>query len=101
MKEAPFFKMSMGSKEKDTPGTINEKQSGIMKAAPMFKYADGPLTAPGDMYAAESAKADSAKSKDQYSDMAASFDAGMEDGKELAGAIGKKKKKKDALQDNE
>jgi len=99
MKEAPFFKMSMGSKEKDTPGTINEKQSGIMKAAPMFKYADGPLTAPGSMYATESAKAENAKSTDQYEDMAASFDAGMEDGKEIAGALGKKKKKKNASEE--
>lgn len=99
MKETPFFKMSMGSKEKDTPGAMNEKQSGIMKAAPMFKYADGPLTAPGSMYAAESAKAEDAKSEDNYSDMASSFDAGMSDGKELAGAIGKKKKKKDASEE--
>ena len=96
---SPYFKMTMGSKEKDTPGSMSEKQSGILKSAPMYKYADGPLTKPGDMYASESANAEATKAStgDSYESMSSSFDSGKSAGEKL---VGKKNKKEDASKED-
>ena len=94
MKGSPYFKMAMGSKEKDTPGIMSEKQSGLLKSAPMYKYADGPLTKPGDMYASEAANAEATKasSGDSYESMSSSFDSGKSAGEKF---VGKKEKEED------
>ena len=84
----PLFKMKMGSKEKDTPGSMSEKDSALLKMAPMYKYNDSPMTAPGDMYAAEKASAEMAEEQpSDYEKMGAAFEAGQADGDELASAM--------------
>jgi len=94
MKGSPYFKMAMGSKEKDTPGIMSDKQTGLLKSAPMYKYADGPIIKPGDMYASEAANAEATKasSGDSYESMSSSFDSGKSAGEKF---VGKKEKKEE------
>ncbi len=96
----PLFKMKMGSKEKDTPGTMSEKDSALLKMAPMYKYNDSPMTAPGDMYSTESAKAEmAADAPSDYDKMGAAFEKGQSAGQEVADSGGEEKKKKIGAED--
>lgn len=84
----PLFKMKMGSKEKDTPGSMSEKDSALLKMAPMYKYNDSPMTAPGDMYSTESAKAEMAENApSDYDKMGAAFERGQSDGQDVMNAM--------------
>tara|TARA_B100000925_G_scaffold232903_1_gene181447 strand:- start:481 stop:837 length:357 start_codon:yes stop_codon:yes gene_type:complete len=107
----PLFKMKMGSKEKDTPGSMSEKDSALLKMAPMYKYNDSPMTAPGDMYRSEKASAEmAANAPSEYDKMGAAFEKGQADGDALASAMsggsgasadssGEEKKKKIGAED--
>ena len=84
----PLFKMKMGSKEKDTPGSMSEKDSALLKMAPMYKYNDSPMTAPGDMYRTEKASAEMAADEpSEYDKMGAAFEKGQADGQEVVDAM--------------
>tara|TARA_B100001063_G_C16479429_1_gene411799 strand:+ start:202 stop:507 length:306 start_codon:yes stop_codon:yes gene_type:complete len=52
------------SREKDTETAFSEKDLNLMKASTMYKMADGPLTAPGDMYATEVQRSEMTKADD-------------------------------------
>ena len=107
----PLFKMKMGSKEKDTPGSMSEKDSALLKMAPMYKYNDSPMTAPGDMYRSERANAAmAADAPSDYDKMGAAFEKGQADGQEVVDAMsgdsgvsadsgGEEKKKKIGAED--
>jgi hypothetical protein len=73
------FKMKMGSKQKDTEGSFNEKDSAIVKQSPLYSIANA-LTIGEKNKEAEGNK---------YDEMAASFDAGKDsgEGEELVGMI--------------
>lgn len=99
----PLFKMKMGSKEKDTPGSMSEKDSTLIKMAPMYKFNDSPMTAPGDMYRSERANAAmAAGAPSDYDKMGAAFEKGQSEGQEVVDAMsgdsadsgGEEKKKK-------
>ena len=70
------FKMKMGSKQKDTEGSFNEKDSDILKQSPLYSIANA-LAAGEKNKEAEGNK---------YDKMADSFDEGKEQG------LGSKKK---------
>ena len=64
------FKMKMGSKQKDTEGSFNEKDSGILKQSPLYNIANA--------LAAGEKNKEAAGNK--YDKMADSFNAGKKEG---------------------
>ena len=104
----PLFKMNMGSKQKGTEGAFSEKDTALLKMAPMYKYNDSPMTAPGDMYRSERANASmAAGAPSDYDKMSAAFEKGQSDGQQVVDAMsgdsadsgGEEKKKKIGAED--
>lgn len=73
------FKMKMGSKQKDTEGSFNEKDSALVKQSPLYNIAN----------ALNAAEKNKEAAGNKYDKMAASFDAGKDsgEGEELISTI--------------
>ena len=94
------FRMKIGTKQKHTEGNISERDSNLIKASHLYKMAGAPLTAPGDMYAAEKASAEMVSDEEQpseYEKMGAAFEKGQSDGQEVVDELSKAKKNKELL----
>jgi len=94
------FRMKIGTKQKHTEGNISERDSNLIKASHLYKMAGAPLTAPGDMYAAEKASSEMVSDEEQpseYEKMGAAFEKGQSDGQEVVDELSKAKKNKELL----
>jgi len=92
--------MKIGTKQKHTEGNISERDSNLIKASHLYKMAGAPLTAPGDMYAAEKASSEMVSDEEQpseYEKMGAAFEKGQSDGQEVVDELSKAKKNKELL----
>ena len=72
------FKMKMGSKQKDTEGNFSEKDTALMKKAPLLNISSVLADDPG-------------APKDKFKAMGDAYDAGKDEGL----GLGKKKKKEE------
>jgi hypothetical protein len=75
------FKMKMGSKQKDTEGSFNEKDSALVKQSPLYNSVIA--------NALNAAEKNKEAEGNKYDKMAASFDAGKDsgEGEELMSTI--------------